>query len=202
MEENNQKGIRRIIRTGLVLIIIIALPALSVHYLKKGVDYRKKALSELKDLGKVGDFKLVNQRNLPVTPEVLKGKITVLQFLPTDAAAAQSAVGRMAKAQQGFSEVDDVLFLTILAADSTINLLDAAATLQIKDDKHWFLAAISEGQRRQLATAVFKMPAPESGVAIIDDKLTVRKLYDINSNPDMGRLIEHIAMIMPKQKRK
>ena len=50
MEENNQKGIRRIIRTGLVLIIIIALPALSVHYLKKGVDYRKKALSELKSV--------------------------------------------------------------------------------------------------------------------------------------------------------
>jgi hypothetical protein len=137
-----------------------------------------------------------------VSPEAISGRVSVINFLPADKQQAMALTGRLAKIHQSFNETEDVVFLSFIEADSTVKLLDLATDLGIYDHNQWFLIETTVSERQRIANEVFRIPDVEIGVALVDTSLTIRKYYDINSNEQMGRLVEHIALIIPKQKRR
>lgn len=193
---------KRTIITILVMVILFVLPAGSWLYLRRGLDYRKESMAELSDLGKVSGFQLKNQRNLLVTPEKIRSKVSVVHFLSADFEKNKEHTDRIAKVHQSFNDTEDVLFLSFVPADSTTKMLDLAISMGITDDKQWYLIGTDEAEWQRLANDVYKIPNPENDVVLVDTSLTIRKYYDINQNKDMGRLVEHIAIVIPEQKRR
>ncbi len=196
------KRSKRIAISVLVVVILFVLPGGSWLYLQRGLDYRKASLAELQDLGKTGDFQLKNQKNLMISPEMLRGRVSVVNFLPEDKETGKSLSERIAKIHQSFDDTEDVIFLSFMPADSSAQLLDIANSMGIKDDKQWFLIGTENSEWQRLAKEVYKIPNPENGVALVDTSMTIRKYYDINVNQDMGRLVEHISIVIPEQKRR
>ena len=202
MEEQKMNRTKRILISILVVAILFVLPAGSWFYLQRGLDYHKKSKAELQDLGKAGDFQLKNQKNIVISPEMIRGKVSVINFLPEDREAGKALTRRIAKLHHSFDDTEDVIFLSFMPADSSSQLLDIANSLGIVDDKQWFLIGAEKSEWERLAKEVYKISNPETGVALVDTSLTIRKYYDINVNTDMGRLVEHIAMTIPQQKRR
>ncbi|MFQ5446505.1 MAG: hypothetical protein ACE5FF_06190 [Saprospiraceae bacterium] len=202
MEETRSAKRRRIVIGTLVVIILFILPAGSWFYLQSGLNHRTKALAELGDFGKITTFNLPYQGGLLAVPDDLRGKVSVVNFLSGDSKADQLACERIGKVHKSFDETDGVVFLSFIPADSSANLLQLATTLGIEDYKQQFLIGVQKPEWQRLASEVFKMENPASDVALADTSLTVRNYYDIHNNTSMGRLVEHIALIVPKQNRR
>ena len=75
--------------SGLVFLVLFVLPLGSIYFLNSGLQYRKTSVSELSDLGKVGDFNLNNQNNLPVSPAMLRGRVAVVNFFSENDSIAE-----------------------------------------------------------------------------------------------------------------
>ena len=186
----------------MVFAVLFIMPIGSLYYLYMGRTHSRTAVAELEKLGKVSGFQCKNQQNEPISPEVLHGKVTVVNFLPNDLAAARPLADRIAKVHQSFDETEDVVFLSFIQMDSSKTLLETATQLGIKDHKQWYLLGTSATEWNHLSKDVYHLQNPEIGVAMVDTSLTIRKLYDINDNVQMGRMVEHIAKVVPKQKRR
>ncbi|MBK9015056.1 MAG: hypothetical protein IPM82_13840 [Saprospiraceae bacterium] len=187
---------------AVVFAVLFIMPIGSLYYLYMGRTHSRTAVAELEMLGKVSGFQCKNQQNEPISAEGLHGKVTVVNFLPNDLAAARPLADRIAKVHQSFDETADVVFLSFIQMDSSKTLLETATQLGIKDHKQWYLLGTSAAEWNHLANEVYHLPNPEIGVAMADTSLTIRKLYDINDNVQMGRMVEHIAKVVPKQKRR
>lgn len=182
--------------------VLFLLPFGSLYYLYMGRTHSRTAVAELEVLGQVSGFQLKNQQNEPISPEGLHGKVTVVNFLPNDPAVAKSLADRIWKVHQSFDDTEDVIFLSFIEIDSAKTLLQTATQLGIEDHKQWYLLGTSATEWHHLAKDVYRLPDPLTGVAMADTSLTIRKLYDITNNQQMGRMVEHIAKVIPKQKRK
>ena len=201
-EKALQRKWKIVLKTIFTMVVLFGLPAASWYFLSSGVKYRKERLAELSDLGKVGSFKVKNQSNLPVSPEIMKGRVSVVHFLPEDQVEAKNQTAQIARLHRSFDDTEDLIFLSFLPADSTTNLLGKAKELDIKDEKQWFLLGAKKEELNVLATNNFKIQDPATGVALVDTSLTVRRIYNIGSSEDLNLLVEHIAMVIPKQKRR
>ena len=190
------------LKAALTFLVLFVLPLGSVYFLTKGRDYRRDAIAELGDHGKVASFEAMNQRGLPISPETLRSKVAVVNFLSENREAAKDQADRIAMVHQSFDDTEDVLFLSFTLADSSVNLLDRAKALGITDHEQWFLLGASGDKLDWLQKEVFKLEKPDNGVALVDTSLTVRRHYDLSDNPAMGRLVEHISIVIPKQKRR
>lgn len=198
---NETKPVNKFWR-AMAFSVLFLLPIGSLYYLYMGRTHSRKAVAELEQLGQVTGFELKNQLSQPISPAGLHGKVTVVQFLPKDLALAKPLADRMAKVHQSFDETDDVLFLSFIQADSAETLLQTATKLGIEDHKQWYLMGTTAEEWDRLSAQVYHLPNLETGVAMADTSLHIRKLYDINDNQQMGRMVEHIAKVIPKQKRK
>ena len=186
----------------LTFIVLFILPLGSVYFLNSGLKYRKASLSEMGDHGKMGAFEFKNQTGLTITPQLLRGSVCVAHFLSENDSTARYQINRLKKVHQSFDDVSDVVFLSFTKKDPNVNLLAKAKALGITDHQQWFLPGYTETDKKHLAQTLFKLEDPENGIALADTSLTIRRYYDITKNEEMGRLVEQIAIVLPKQKRR
>ncbi len=197
---NEQISRKLKIRYILFLVILFVLPALSLYFLNSGKNYRLQALSELKEAGKVESFKLKNQRGLEVTPHMLHGKVSVACLLPENPDSAAFYSERLSIIHESYDDTKDVVFLSFINTPDSTKLLETATRLGIKDHDQWWLLRSEDSE-----TARRLYHFPKEGnlqVALADTSLTVRNHYNIYDNRQMGRLVEHIALIIPAQPRR
>ncbi len=202
MEEEKEKSSRNPAIAILIFLVLFVLPAGALYFLNAGKNFRQDYLKDLSDMGKVAAFNLPNQDNLPVNPDMLKGKVSIVHFLSGNPAEAKEKVGRISKLHQSFDDTDDVVFLTFMPADSATSLRDEAARLGIVDNQQWYLIGAEKGNLEKIAQQGFKLKDPFNSIALVDTTLTIRNQYNINENEEMGRLVVHISMIIPKQKKR
>lgn len=200
--EEKENSSRNPVKAILIFVVLFVLPAGALYFLNAGKNFREDYLKDLSDMGKVTEFNLPNQDNLPINPDVLKGKVSIVNFLDDNPIEAKEKVGRISKLHESFDDTDDVVFLTFFPTDSTKSTRDEAARLGITDNQQWYLIGAEKDQMEKLARESFKLKDPFSNVALVDTTLTVRNQYDINKNDEMGRLVVHISMIVPKQKKR
>ena len=187
---------------ALMFTVLFLLPFGSLYYLYMGRTHSRTAVAELETLGQVTGFQIKNQENVVVSPENLHGKVTVVNFLPSDLTAAKPLAERISKVHENFDDTDDIRFLSFIVLDTPETLLQTAANLGIQDHKQWYLLGTTTEEWNHIARDVYHLPDPQNTVAMTDTSLVIRKLYDINNNQQMGRMIEHIAKVIPKQKRR
>lgn len=187
-----------------LLLFLVVLPAGSWFYLQSGFNHRKEALAELKELGKVDGIDLTDQYGLRFTTADMQQRVVVAGFLPADAASQDKWAQRLSTLHEQFDDRDDICFL--LLADSA-SMPDPAAFLErnaLADSLQWKLLRTGSEGLNALASNAFYLPAGEGGqpnfqfLALADTAKMVRRHYDILDNQQMGRLVEHITIVMPK----
>jgi cytochrome oxidase Cu insertion factor (SCO1/SenC/PrrC family) len=203
MEESGNKKTSSIIAGLLTVVVLIIFPAGTWFYLQSGLAYRNAAKAELMEQVKISGLQLENQNNQLITEAALHGKVGVIHFLPAEPSRSKAAIERLQKVFVSFEEEsDDFFFLNIVAGDSSTNLLQSAKELGIGDNKRWYLVKTTQSQIPELAKQVFHLPDLQNSVALSDTSATIRKYYDLQKNEDMGRLIEHLGMLLPKKKKR
>ena len=213
METQNKKSRAQIIKQTIgLLLLLVVLPGGSWIYLRNGLDYRIEALEELKDYGKVpaGLVLPTQASDEPLTSEYLRGTVTVSSYLPETPEGQQRLVEVYTKLHEQFDEHDDVLLLTYTQSDSTQDLKARAQALGLIDGEQWRLVQLpAETSAADYFQANYALPAELAAgmathpyVVLVDTSLTVRHFYDGAENKDMGRLVEHIALILPRKPEK
>jgi hypothetical protein len=197
---NEQISRKLKIRYILFLIILFVLPALSLYFLNSGKNYRMQALQEMKEYGKVEDFQLKNQRGIDVSPQMFRGKVTVACLLPENPDSAAFYTERLSIIHESYDDTKDVIFLSFLNSSDSTNLLEKAKQLGITDHDQWWLLRSEDNEK---ARQLYHFPKEgQFQIALADTSLMVRKHYNIYDNRQMGRLVEHIALIIPEQPRR
>lgn len=201
MEEQSKKGFGRALQIGVLLFILIVSPALSWYYLKKGVDYRKSALSELKDHGPISyfDWQLINRPKYQIA-DSLKDKIVIVGIVKSKGSQEEQMTATMNKIFDQFKERHDVLFATFLTDSDSLSVHNYVQKNNPKNNyNYWFSTISSEAYPKLLEGLKLSQKGDFSQtecpyITYINANGIVSNFYDINNKQQLGRLVEHIAM--------
>lgn len=193
--ENTTKRMGPIQIAGMLFLLVI-LPAGTWFYLYKGFQHRKESLKELEGNAPVGAFAGVDQFGKTFSNSHLHKRVTVAGILPDDAEQQHIWTSRLLEIQTQFDHRDDICFL--LFADTSLipNLHAFALEAGLSDTLQWELLRGAK-EEWSVLSAGFHLPDIRH-IALIDTGAVVRRTYDILDNKQMGRMIEHLTILMPK----
>ncbi len=199
-------NIKQKITTGILTIILVIFPLISWLNLQNGVNKRKEIKAELKNLGNLSDFNLINQHGEPITKAQFQGNISIVNFLSTQGKGVQSSLASLKKLEQ-FNKIDSLRFWIVTTnpqVDSAKALLQFAQNQGIKDFGKYNLLTGSPEEIKKFTDAYgFDASISLSEVsqfALLDTTCMIRNRYDGSKSADMGRLVRHAAFIYPLKK--
>ncbi len=203
MEETTTKSTsRKVIQLIALFFLLVVFPAGSWFYLKSGFEYQKEAISELQDLGKVPSFQLTSQSGELLSHDKVNGKLLIVQFC--DAQKGEDlayATERIRALNDNFSDrKEDILFLTHVDNAPQSELMALAEKCGVKDHKQWWFLTAAPAVLENIAKG-YAISDPEkrhSTITIVDNASIIRNHYQIDKNEDMRRLVEHIALVLPR----
>lgn len=197
----NQSGPsrRNKIQYLLFFLVLFVLPAASLYFLNSGKNYRLQALSELENLGRAGEFTAIDQSGKEVNLSTLSKKVVVVAAVPNHSDSLKYYTSRLDIVHKAYDDTPDVLLLMGINADDRIDLAKLSLQLGIEDAEQWRLL---HAPTRSLFSQAFQLGNEDKSVALVDTSGMVRNFYNIYDNREMGRLMEHIALIIPKQPRR
>lgn len=206
MSENKSKPKSQTLAQTIVLLaVLIILPAGSWLYLRTGLDYRKNLKEELGDFGKIGNFELDVQNGKRISNEDIKGKVVVAHFLPPNKTEAKEIIqNRIFKVEDPFKDYKGVVFLSHFASESEVDLWKLSNELGLVNQKNWFLVGGNGAELENHLANTYRInnkngQSVYGQVVITDTSHTIRNYYNIDSDAELGRLIEHIVLLTPEK---
>lgn len=197
---------RTIVQLLALFLLLAALPAGSWYYLKSGLDYHRKAMAELKDLGVLPlpqDVLPTTGSALPV--DSLKNRLVITGFIYlADQRALDEYGANLSRLHEQFDERGDVIFITYaqeLPGDTTL-LTAFIDKYQLLDKSQYYFFKTNEVDI-QRAKAAYHLPADNQNrfwIALADTNMKLRRIYDAGKMADIKRLVEHIALLAPRIK--
>lgn len=213
----------RFLKTAAVFFMVIVVPFGSWVYLQKGLDYQKASLAELKDYGKVADFNLQAADGVTLTADSLLEKLNVVAFVNLSDKGEEAKLAMLYKLYDQFDRQNKVAFLI---HDYSENALPVDRRNKIAKESGlydpeqvYFLGDDSE-QIKNLMSRNYKVPLIEEGrkedgayalkvanntsidaypyFILVNNEGTIINYYDYKDAKAMGRLVEHIALRMPR----
>lgn len=207
-EEKRNKGL---IFQFIMLMALLAITPIGTYFwMRGGVDYRAERLAELKDFGQVGNFKAVDAKGMPFDTTNISGKMALVTFMPEDKAEAKKLMERIElveyQMEEQLDQRKDMLFLFYTTSS---DLLTYSRDLMAKENDKFVFVNVTPAEMNRIKAESYQLKnAAELGVnsqyplALADLSSTIRHYYDPMKNADMGRLVEHMAMILPQDKDK
>ena len=219
-----RKKVTEKIQIAVLVFFIIFMPLGSWYYLQSGYNYHKELMAELRDYGKLPEFQLLTQNGDSLQIEDLRGKIMLANFYSKGTPTASTSMDYARRILGQFKSQGDLCFLFYnlnSEANDAKSLKDLAEEEELTDKRAYFLSG-DQGQLTKLLTSGYKIPLlneinegdsitfkkevtslPETYpyFALIDSSLVIRNYYDINDKASMNRLVEHLAIILPREKK-
>lgn len=213
-------SVKKIIQNLGLGLFLIGLPLGSWYYLKAGFTYHKELMSELKDYGRMPEFTLVNQNGQTVNRTSIEGKTAILSFFNPNNESYGRTMEYFRKYFSQFKEREDLIYIAVALQPTNA---DQLATLAQKEElnaiQHYFLAGdqvviksmIKDGvQIPDIANRGEDMTIPRSSsvidvpneypyLVLINESGMIRNYYDINNDQSLTRLIEHLALTLPRR---
>ena len=184
----------------MLLFLLIGAPYLSWHYLSKGVEYRVSRINQMGEYGDWSDLTLSTHEGSNLQIGKLKDSVVIMTFPGIDNGDFKD-FPLLDKMKDQFNDRSDVKFFWVLdIGDSTLG----SSLLTAKPDKYADVYFIDESDPAYLAF-INQLPSkkPLGGtntLVVIDKKSMVRNVYDPFSEEDMGRMVEHITILLPPKK--
>jgi hypothetical protein len=201
MARQQNKTIRLIFVTVVLLFMLVVLPLGSWYYLQNGLDYRISTMSELKQYGLLPDlsYRTLDGKNL--TTADLRGKVTVTNVLDWHNPTLADAYGTyLQRLHEQFNERADVYFL--IHTPDTTKARAFAQQYGLQDSTQCFFLSGTPTEIAALPTNYhLSADALKTHFTLIDTKTMVRKHYDVRDEQQVKRLVEHLALLIPLQKK-
>lgn len=211
---------KNIIQNLALGLFLIGFPALSWYYLSAGSKYQVELRNELKDYGRIPEFTLVNQKGQTVNRSSIEGKTAIMSFFSPNNESYGKTMEYFRKYYSQFKERGDLIYLALaLEPTETTQLQSLAQKEELNEVQHYFLTGdeaaikniIKEGvQIPDLTNRAEDMTIPRSSslinvpeeypyLVLINESGMIRNYYDINNDKSLTRLIEHLALTLPRR---
>lgn len=183
----------------LLVGVIVLFPLISFFVNMKGLERGRAFYGELKaNLGNFPPFMLKNYNSNTLTDAaVYTGQIRIASWLSMDSRdSVLSVIRALSRTEQLQEEIDNLHFFTFdLTTDSTFTA-NYAQHLSPKERERWLILRGGEEVAENI-----KLPNLFS-VALVDTLGIIRHFYDIRQSEERRKLIEHIAVMPIKKKKK
>lgn len=173
----------RVVRIILIVMVLVGFPALSWVYLNSGLRWRVNAQEETASKETLGNFTLIAQNGDTITTKDIFGKYSVVA-MPDDSISSKY----LSLVHTQFHVREDY---------QTLYLLPSGKSAIASSDSTWTQVQCISGCDG-LMSALYH---DGFSAAIIDDSLQVRGRYHLSSVEDMRKLVEHLAVVLPIEKR-
>lgn len=185
----NRKA-NNIIQFALLGLILIALPAGSWVYLKKGLEYQKETREDLQDLGKFNVRSLfeveedvwhkwgLDEKLKVILVEQNEKKNELIQKLNKQFKNSEGLAFIVLKEEnRQFAEIEEVnnihfVSMPVDKITTQINKIGASSNIKYKTGFDYFI--------------------------LVDENNVAKKFYDHRKEEEVKRLIEHVAILVPK----
>lgn len=186
---------------ALLVLVLLGFPAISWYYLNTGLDYHKGAMAELGDHGALPLFERTNYDGTPLNTADLHGSIVIASVYDLAQTALSEQFGQaFSKLHDQFDERRDVLFLSVVGADSTL-IPAFIEKYELADPEQCYFFATPEEAMKTLAQSGFRMPELQGAgspfIAFADTASVIRNYYDVRDADKLKRLVEHTALLLP-----
>jgi|GEM_PF-4055265 len=187
-----------------LFFFLIILPIGSYMYLLTGLDFYKENRAEYAKKGMMPEFSAKSlYSNTQLTRNDLLGHTFIFSFFDAKAPESDSLVKQMALVQEQFKNRKDIKHVTFLSDSLTAankKLFEEAQPIKNK----WHVlegdSTTSSFMKSQFKLADIKDNySPE--FILVDDSLNIRGYYNVLNETRRNKLIIHLSMIMPLQKR-
>ncbi|MEI6409048.1 MAG: hypothetical protein WCR52_06680 [Bacteroidota bacterium] len=207
MENEKVSKTRKVFIFIALFIILVALPAGSWFYLKSGLNWHKAAVAELGDYGKIrGAFIIFPDGE---KRDQLKGEVVVIHIFgdAPDLTEANKQIIEVNKRLYDQFGQNEFFRLAMIAEGGTTEFRSAVQKIPSIDYATWVWTGglgswrtIIENGYESFCLAQHVSPVKEY-FALADKTGKIVRFYDALDEKQVGRMVEHIAMILPKSER-
>ncbi len=214
MAEEKKSKTAKIFQITALLLLTVVLPLASWMYLKAGFNYQKSAMAELKDYGSMPTVSMMHTGTSKSVKFPIAGQVQQIYVLPANAEQRKELLATLTKMHEQFDDVKSIRFIVfdLLGPEVEIAKID-------EPDQVYYPKLAVPALRHLLATS-FKIPQFESSdgqptvkavlpaaaaaltqypyVVLVDVNGTIRNYYDWRDPQQIRRLIEHTALLMPR----
>lgn len=203
-------GKRKAFIFGVLFLILVVLPAGSWFYLRGGLKWRMDAQAELKEYGKIRKATVIYADG--TKEDMLKGKVCVLHFFGAnpDLTLENRAILQTAEnlvQQYGFKPgmAEDYFRIVMIADGGTAEFKTMAQTLPSADLANWVWTGGLGSWNTILANGydaycLQNSIRPDAEYfALSDTSGTIRRYYNALDEKEIGRMVEHIALLLPNK---
>ncbi len=195
---------------GVIAVLLFGFPAISWWYLKSGLDWRRQAQAELREYGKIRPVPVIYSDG--TKENLVAEKVCVIYYFGANPDLTPENkfildTGERLFKQFGFKSaaVPDYFRLVMISQDGTAEFRSYARTLPSADYVNWVWAGGLNSWRATLANA-YDLYCQQNGVkpvdhyyALADTSGTIRCFYNALDEKEVGRMVEHIALLLPRE---
>jgi hypothetical protein len=207
MSENTEKisPRRKAIIFGALFVILFILPAGTWFVMKGGLNWHKQAVKELGSYGKIRPAYIVYPDGQK--EDRLKGKVTVVHLFGENPDLTDVNKNIMDIGQRLYDKFgkDDHFRIAYIKDAGTAEFRSYAQKMPSADYATWVWTGglgswrtVVENGYEYFLLAEKKQPDPQY-FALTDTSGTIRRFYNTQDEKQVGRMVEHIAMLLPKQ---
>jgi hypothetical protein len=200
----NSKG-RKIGVTIALAIILVVLPAISWIYLRNGLNWRKEAQAELKAYGKVRSAPVIYPDGTKY--DRLKGKVCVIHYFGENPDLTDSNRRIIDDGQKLFEQFgqNDAFRIVMVSQGGTSEFRSHYQKLPSIDYATWVWAGAVGSWKTILVNGYEsycleeKIQPAQEYYALSDTSGTIRRFYDALDEAQVSRMVQHIAILLPKE---
>lgn len=220
---SNTSKTKKYIQGIAFFLFIVGLPAGSWYYLQAGFNYHKDLMSELDNYGRIPEFSLVDQNGDTLTRERVEGKLMVVNFFNTEETTYPKTMDYLRRMYSQFHDRNDLVFASHALESSSLSIselktlakkeeLDNPQSMFLKGSDADLVTILSKGYQvpdfssrskdnKQLKRSgkLVNVPKDYPYFVLVDESGTIRNYYDINDDESVTRLVEHLALILPRK---
>lgn len=202
VEKKPSLGRKLSIAAGLFLILV-ALPAVSWIYLRKGLNWRKEAVAELADYGKIGKVPIIWPDG--TSEDQLKSKVVVVYIFGENPDLTDKNRQILDTAEKLFNQFGKTneFRLAMIASGGTAEFRSYFQKMESAEHATWVWAggigswrAIMQNGYEYYCLAEDIKPDPEY-FALADTSGTIRRFYNALDQKQVDRMVQHIAILLP-----
>lgn len=194
---------RKIIRLAGFLLLLVILPAVSWYYLQSGLEWRKEAKKELADYGKIRPAYIIY--NDGERRDQLDSKISVVHIFGENPDLTPENKQILDVGEKLFTQFgkNTNFKLGMIAQGGNAEFKSYAQTLPSADYATWVWTG-GLGSWRTIIENGYEKYCLDQNVkpvshyfALTDTAGTILRFYNAMDEKEVGRMVEHIAMILP-----
>lgn len=191
-------------RVLFILLLFVVLPAGSWYYLRGGLNWRKTAVAELKTFGKIREAWVINPDGTRM--DLLKNKVCVVHYFGDDPDLTEANKKILETGQELIKQFgQNNYFRNVVVWQGGTpefkeywkNVPENNGPIWVYDGALGSWKTIMVNQYEYFTLQEKAKPAQEY-FALADTTGTIRRFYNALDPQEVNRMVEHIAILLPK----